>query len=251
MDQLENLKKQANLYLEIIKKEFNINTNLKNLEIKIDDNKSLFPTSMNNIIYLPKSYKALLKELKKIPKFGYNKNHSHFKKDEINNKKTYFDFLKHIYIAGLSEEEYYKELILHELISMCSINEDSSLKRGLVELKTRELAQKYNLITNWCLNSKELEIALKMQELLGQELINKIIFTKSKRDLYVNIGAELYGVYNSIEEQMEIENEKQLKRDGLIRSTIEKSKINYKSATISLDFYEVYINRTLKIKKWA
>lgn len=251
MDQLENLKKQADLYLEIIKKEFNINKNLKNLEIKIEDNKSLFPTSMDNTIILPKSYKALIKELKKLPKFGYNKNHSYFKKDELKNNKKYVDFLKHIYIAGLSEEEYYEEVLLHEVLNLCSKNENTPLKKGLIELKTRELAQKYNLKTNWCLNSKELEIALKMQELLGQELINKIIFAKSKRDLYVNVGSELYGVYNSIEELMKKENEKQLKKEGLIRNTIEKSKINYKLAIISLEFYEVYINRTLKIKKWA
>ena len=79
---------------------------------------------------------------------------------------------------------------------------------GINELKTRQLAIKYNLLTNGCGYPKEVEIALQLEEILGLDTINKIAFArrnKDKIDILSNISEDAVKLFLEVEEMMEKE----------------------------------------------
>ena len=56
----------------------------------------------------------------------------------IKNKNTFWDYIKHAIIKGLSPEEYFQESLLHEAMHFCGCGGADPLKEGITELKTRE-----------------------------------------------------------------------------------------------------------------
>ncbi|MDD4547860.1 MAG: hypothetical protein PHI05_03880 [Bacilli bacterium] len=199
------------LYIEIIKDEYKNFIPKERLEFlnSIKDFKDIIiiknmgTISMfvrGNNIYFPASANKIINQMKFIPGFGINKHHKCFTKDTlIINDNTFIDYIKHVFIAGLSTKQFYLETLLHETMHFCGVGGSGALREGIAELKTRELAYKYNFTTSGCGYPKEIKIAIELQNIFGQTLMNKIAFAKNDyeitniiRDNFGPSGANLY-----------------------------------------------------------
>ena len=150
---------------------------------------SLFATARN--ILLPLDAYKVMNAMSKVLGFGVNKKHTTYNRDTmILNQNTFKDFIQHVFIAGLSPREYFEEILLHETMHLCGGNGADALSEGINELKTRELAQKYNLKTSCCGYPKEVEIAYKLQEIFGKEVMDKIEFA-ALGDIYLILCNEV------------------------------------------------------------
>ena len=89
------------------------------------------------------------------------KNHKTFTEDNmIINDNTYITYIKHVFLKGLTPEEYFKEILLHETLHFCGSVGGTAIREGINELKTRQLAKKYGLLTSFCGYPKEIKIIL-------------------------------------------------------------------------------------------
>ena len=175
--------------VEIIKKEY---PNLVDIPIEYDLKKvvhieetgtiSLFVSDKN--FYFPLDAFKVLGTLKKIPGFGMMKNHKTCDQDNmIINDNTYITYIKHVFLKGLTPEEYFKEILLHETLHFCGSGGGTAIREGINELKTRQLAKKYGLLTSSCGYPKETKIAYELEKIFGEDIINKISFSKSYRKI--------------------------------------------------------------------
>lgn len=197
----EVLANKTKEYVEIIKSEYkdyipkermdflNSIENYKDI-IKIEETGTISLFVKNDKIYFPLSAFKILNLMKFIPGYGINKKHITFENKEIVNDNTFNTFMKHLYIAGVKPEGYYLEILLHECMHFCGCNGSFALTEGLTELKTRELAKKYNLLTSGCGYPKEVKLVSKLQDMFGEELCNQIAFSTSYIDTLEEIKKE-------------------------------------------------------------
>ncbi|MFA5603260.1 MAG: hypothetical protein WDA12_00170 [Bacilli bacterium] len=190
-----NLAIDLQLYIEIIKDEYKDFISKERLDFlnSINDFKNIIiikntgTISMfvrDNNIYFPTSAYKIINKMKFIPGFGINKNHKSFHKSNlIVNDNTFTDYIKHIFLAGVSVEQFYLETLLHETMHFCGVGGIGALREGITELKTRELAHKYNLTTSGCGYPKEIKIAIELQNTFGQIIMNKIAFAKNDYEI--------------------------------------------------------------------
>ena len=100
-------------YIEIIKEEYKDYTEIPdNIDLKkyvhIEDTGTISLFIRGGHFYFPTDAFKVLEIMKKMPGFGSNKNHKTCNKDNmIINDNTYITFIKHIYLKGLTAEEYY------------------------------------------------------------------------------------------------------------------------------------------------
>lgn len=150
----------------IPKEQYDFLININNFRdfVHIEDIGTISLFVKNNHFYFPTSAYKIIDVLTKIPGYGSNKKHTPYTKDKlIDNDNTFLDYIKHIFLSGASVEQYYLELLLHETMHFCGSNGGSALMKGINELKTRELALKYNLLANGCGYPKEVKIALQLE----------------------------------------------------------------------------------------
>lgn len=240
-------------YIEIIKEEYKNLTNIPDdidlerlIHIKNTGTISLFV--YNGHFYFPTDAFKVLDVLKKIPGFGSSKNHKTCSKDNmIINDNTYITFIKHIFLKGLTPEEYYKEILLHETMHFCGSGGGTAIREGINELKTRELAKKHNLLTSSCGYPKETKIAYELQQIFGEEIINKIAFSKSKleiRKILGTVSEDATNLYFTLEEIMEKEfYHKYMKYSfpgitGPIKKTQKYNMIDYTNAYLLIKEYK-------------
>lgn len=213
--------------------------------VKIFETGSVNGYANNEGVYLPISADRLLTSARKIPGFGMNKNHKSYNANNLlTNNNTFLSYLFHVYISGSDAKQYYDELLLHETMHFCGSGGAYPLKEGINELLTRKLALENNFITNGCAYPKELKIALKLQSILGEEIINQIAFInddlKTIEYIKKNKGLEIAILYNKINEEMEKEFSKKYYAKmntykgslGPIRKTINYRKINYQKVDL-------------------
>lgn len=140
-------------------------------------------TTKKGMFFPIEAYKVL-DAVSHIPGFGNNPLHKTYSDDNrIINDNTYETFIRHCFIKGVTPLEYFKEILLHECMHLCGGNGGDALLEGINELKSRELAEKYDLELSCCGYPKEVKIAYELQEILGKELMNEIEF-KEKEDIY-------------------------------------------------------------------
>lgn len=112
------------------------------------------------------------------------KNHKTCNQDNmIINDNTYLTYIKHVFLKGLNPEEYFKEILLHETLHFCGSGGGNAIREGINELKTRQLAKKYSLLTSSCGYPKETKIAHELENIFGKDIINKISFAKSDLEI--------------------------------------------------------------------
>lgn len=195
----------------------------------------------NKHFYFPLDAFKVLDAFKKMPGFGTMKDHKTCDQDNmIINDNTYITYIKHVFLKGLTPEEYFKEILLHETMHFCGSGGGTAIREGINELKTRQLAKKYNLLTSSCGYPKETKIAYELEKLFGEDTINKISFSKNNqeiKEILDSISPEAYTFYFTLEKLMEKEfYDKYKKYDfpGLTGPFKKAQKYN------SIDYTEVY-----------
>ena len=246
--------------VEIIKKEY---PNLVDIPIDYDLKKivhieetgtiSLFVRNKN--FYFPLDAFKVLEALKNIPGFGIMKNHKTFTEDNmIINDNTYITYIKHVFLKGLTPEEYFKEILLHETLHFCGSGGGTAIREGINELKTRQLAKKYGLLTSFCGYPKEIKIAYELEKIFGENIINKISFSKNNweiKEILDSVSLEASSFFFSLEVIMENEfHNKYMKYNfpgltGPLKKTQKYNSIDYTKAWELIDEYK----RNLQMSK--
>ena len=208
-------------HISIIKEEYkefvpidtlNFLNSINNYEelIKIADTGTITCYVKNRKIYLPLLANKFLGYLKRVPGFGVRPKHKTYTSDTlVLNDNTFNTYLIHAFLSGLSTEGFYEEMPLHEVMHLCGMNGSNALLEGLTELKTRELAKKYDLKTSACGYPKEVKIVYKLQEMFGVSLMNKIAFSKSRLErrmiIIEELGEDALSLFEEINNLMEEE----------------------------------------------
>jgi len=168
---------------------------------------SLFVSDKN--FYFPLDAFKVLEKLKKIPGFGMMKNHKTCTEENmIINNNSYLTYMKHAFLKGLTPEEYFKEMLLHETLHFCGSGGEFAIREGINELKTRQLAKKYGLLTSSCGYPKETKIAYELEKIFGESIINKISFAKTHMEIKAildSVSPNAASFFFNLEETMEKE----------------------------------------------
>lgn len=232
-------------YIDLVKLPTELNLN--NL-VHIEDTGTISLFIRNGHFYFPTDAFKVLNALSKIPGYGSLPNHkTHNEKNMILNNNTYLTYMEHVFLKGLKPKEYYEEILLHETLHFCGSGGGTALREGINELKTRELAQKYNLLTSACGYPKETKIAYELQQMFGSDIINKIAFSNNYLEIKsildtISLDAAIF--YFELEHAMEMEfNNKYMKYDfpgitGPIKKTQKYNTINYSRAYQMIEEYK-------------
>lgn len=214
------LSKQLACYVSIIEEEYadyiTENNKKKLNRIKMNPEHSIQFSERNSIslfahydtIYFPKRAYKVLKDMSKLPGFGRDPNHrSCAIENYVLNDNTFEDYIQHAQKIGMTPLHYFQENLLHETLHLCGCGGSTSLEEGLTELKTREIAQKYGLLTSGCGYPKEVKIVLQLKEILGEEIIDTITFLGDKTDVVrayfkQNCTEQIEDFYFQIREEM-------------------------------------------------
>ena len=207
---------------------------------------SLFVSKKN--FYFPTDAFKILDIFKKIPGFGSVKNHKTYTEDNIIiNDNTYMTYIKHVFLKGVTPVEYFKEILLHETLHFCGSGGGSAIREGINELKTRQLAQKYGLITSACGYPKETKIAYELEQIFGEETLNKIAFSNNYEKLKKildSVSPNAMSFFQKLDTAMEKEfYNKYMKYDfpgltGPLKKTKKYNSIDYTSAYEIIDDYK-------------
>lgn len=220
---------------------------------------SMFATSSG--IIMPKGAYEIFKYMKRIPGYGISKKHKSYKSGEIVNNNTYYDYIKHVFISGMSVEEFFRDTLLHETMHFCGSDGGNAIREGLTELKTRELAQKYGLKASRCGYPKEVEIVSRLQQIIGRDILDQITFAQNNdeidRILQENCGRDVAALFFEISHLMD--KELSVKYDhskfgglfGPIKKARAYSQIDYSKIHDKLEAFEAekqYIDGTSRKK---
>lgn len=249
----ENLIIEIENLIEIIKKEYPNYIDVPNKidlvkRVHIEDTNTISLYVRDKNFYFPLDAFKVINKLKKIPGFGIIKNHKTCSKDKIIiNNNTYISYIKHVFLKGLTPEEYYKEILLHETMHFCGSGGRTALREGITELKTRQLAKKYNLLTSYCGYPKEVKIAYQLEKMFGKNIIDKISFSKNNKEIASildEVSPNTTKFFLELEKIMEEEfNNKYMKYKfpgikGLFQKTIKYNSINYTKAYKLIEEYK-------------
>ncbi len=171
--------------------------------IQIFDYSSINGYANNKYIALPLNADKAFDELKKIPGYGINKNHKVYDNTTlIINNNTFMTYVDHVIKKGMTLEDYFNDLLLHETMHFCGSGGSTALKEGINELLTRKIALENNFKTSGCAYPKEVRIAYTLQQMLREDTINQIAFINNELDIlnYLEdtIGKEASDLYLDI-----------------------------------------------------
>ena len=74
--------------------------------IIVEDSGTISIFATNNGIIMPKGAYQIFKYMRMLPGYGINKKHKSYKEGEVVNKNTYYDYIKHVFMSGMSVEEH-------------------------------------------------------------------------------------------------------------------------------------------------
>lgn len=181
--------KDIEKYIEIIKKEYKNLVEIPQIKdfdqiVHIKETNTISLFVRNKEFYFPLSAYQIIENLSQLPLYGTNRNHKTYNENNIiENNNTFYDYIEHLIIKGVTPLEYFQEILLHETMHFCGANGSSALMEGLNEYFTRKLALKYNLLTNGCGYPKEIKIVKQLESIFGEEVLLKILFSKTKADI--------------------------------------------------------------------
>lgn len=232
--------------------------------IKIYENGSVNAYANDFKISMPLCVDKLLNIVSKIPGYGINKDHKNYNSETlINNDNTFINYIIHVFVSGAGIEDYYEDMLLHETMHFCGSKGSSALKEGINELLTRKLALEKGFRTNACGYPKEVQLAIELQNIFGEEIINQIAFINSEKDIYFflenALGQKEAELYINISQAMEKEFNKKYYANinsyggfsGIIKKVLNYSKIDYSNAYDILNDYKTSIQtpKQSEIKK--
>jgi len=244
----DDMKKYVNLILEEYgqyipqtTKEFLKSIDDYSDRIVVQDTGTISMFATETEVIMPEGAYKIFKYLKMIPGYGINKKHKTYKDGEIVNENTYYDYIKHVLVSGMSVEEFFRDTLLHETMHFCGSDGGSAMREGLTELKTRELAQKHGLKASRCGYPKEVDIVNRFQEIVGKDIANQIAFAESNRQIEIILqkkcGNEVANLYFEISRLMDEELDKKYDHSkfGGILGPIKKAR-----AYSSIDYSKIH-----------
>ena len=215
--------------------------------VHIKDTGTITVLATKKGLFFPIEAYKVIKAISHIPGYGRNPLHKTYSDgDRINNNNTYETFIKHCIIKGMTPLDYFKEGLLRECMHLCGGNGRYALFEGINELKSRELAEKYDLELSCCGYPKEVKIALELQEILGKDLMDKIEF-EDPEEIYSLIqkekGKEYADFYNLLNESMNREFESYMRTSysGVLspmKKTKSYNKIDYSKSYQIIDTFK-------------
>lgn len=223
-------------------------TNFKDC-IKIEETGTISLFVVGDELYFPESAFKIIRVMKSIPGYGINKNHKTYQEDTLlTNDNTFLDYIMHVFISGCDAEKYYQENLLHEAMHFCGVGGASSLREGMAEYITRKFAQEYSFLTSGCGYPKEIKIVLELEKIFGEEMICKMAFSKSSKEIF-NMLTETFDeeaglFYRQIEQLMEKEFYKKYYAyqfpgiTGPLKKAVKYRDINYKEVYQKIDEYK-------------
>lgn len=216
--------------------------------IMVQDTGTISMFANDKGVVMPKGAYKIFKYLKMIPGFGINKNHKSYKEGEVVNDNTYFDYIKHVFVSGMSVDEFFRDTLLHETMHFCGSDGGNAMREGFTELKTREVAEKYGLKASRCGYPKEVDVVSRFQCIVGEEIGNKIAFARDDREIYTilqeNCGEDIAKVYFEISALMDKELHTKYEHSkfggilGPIKKAMAYSKIDYSEIYQKLKSFE-------------
>ncbi len=229
----------------------NIKDYLKSINIEdivhIDNTGTISLYVSDGEIYLPKNAYNVLSLVSKIPGFGKLKNHvTHNQDNMIINNNTFLNFISHVFLKGLTPQEYFAEIALHETLHLCGSDGAFALFEGLTEFKTREIAQKYGLETSCCGYPKETRIIYELQQLFGKNVMDKITFadgySKKYQIIYDSLGETEAELFKNIFVEMQLQFEPYISKKypgvfGILDKCYQYSKIDYSKVYDMINAY--------------
>ena len=147
------LAEEMKRYIEIILKEFHdvIPTSrqdaLRNIQdfkeyVLIEDSGtiSMFAKGLN--VIMPLGAYQIFERMSREPDFGSDKDHKIFQEGEILNNNTYYDYINHVLLTGMTVQEFFLDSLLHEVMHVGGSGGGSELREGMTELKNGVLSFK-------------------------------------------------------------------------------------------------------------
>ena len=200
-------------YTHMIGKEYpnsNANFVLKRISqgykvVEFNESSSISFHVISGILLLPQFAYRVFPSFEQNENYGTIPNHHRNIEDYLDTNTTYFDYIDHVIKKGMSVYEYFKESLLHETMHICGSGGGTPLEEGINELKTRELAQKYNIEIAAYGYPKEVEIAKKMQKIIGKGIMDELTFVpidRRKDFLSTRVSSEVAELYNSVSLEM-------------------------------------------------
>ena len=230
--------------------------------VKVYETGSINAYASQDLISMPLCADRLLQMASKVPGYGINKNHKSYNDDTlISNNNTFVNYIFHTFIAGENAEGYYNDMLLHEVMHFCGSGGATALKEGINELLTRKIALENNFRTNGCGYPKEVKMALKLQNVFGEDILNQIAFINSDREIfeYLNtvLGRDAAFLYLSVSTGMEKEFNSKYYSDidnysgigGIIKKTMNYNKINYSEVEKIVELYQSELLNNEESKK--
>jgi hypothetical protein len=216
--------------------------------IVIKDSGTISMYATEKDIIMPKGAYRIFKYMKMIPGYGINKKHRSYKEGEIVNKNTYYDYIKHVFISGMSVKEFFRDALLHETMHFCGSGGGKAIREGLTELKTRELAQKYGLKASRCGYPKEVDVVIKLQKIIGADILDKVAFAQDDMEIDMilkeNCGSEVAKLFFDISDLMDKELDEKYDHSkfgglfGPIKKAKAYSKIDYSNIYEKINDFE-------------
>ena len=263
------LAEEMKKYVEIILKEFHdvIPTSrqdaLRNIQdfkeyVLIEDSGtiSMFAKGLN--VIMPLGAYQIFERMSREPDFGSDKDHKIFQEGEILNNNTYYDYINHVLLTGMTVQEFFLDSLLHEVMHVGGSGGGSALREGMTELKTRELAEKYHLKASRCGYPKEVAIVYKLQSFLGKDIINQISFSHGSQQveeiLNSTYGEQITKLYFEIEKMMNDIQHRNYNHSkfggpmGHIEKAKAYSKIDYASVYEKIEKMEYLVSRQQESK---
>lgn len=258
----KRLTEEIKKYIHIIRKEYedyiplDVLKRLDNIEnyekiLKIYDYGEINAYANNKSINMPLCAEKVIEFFSKIPGYGIDKNHKIYNSDNmIVNNNTFLTYLKHVFVSGTDTDEgYYDDILLHEVMHFCGGDGASVLKEGINELLTRKVAQKYNLRTSCCGYPKEVKLAYELMNCFGEDIVKSLGFIKGFdkevefiRDNLGEDAAKLYiQVRNDSEKEFQEKYYSRMKEFSGVVGTAKKvlfyKKIDYSNSYKLIDKY--------------
>ena len=223
---------------------------------------SLFADPNTSKIHLPLGAYNAIKALSQNSEYGSDKTHqTHNEFNMIINNNTFRDFVEHVILKGETTLDYFNEILLHEVMHVCGSHGSEGLAEGFNELKTREIALKYNLETSCCGYPKETKIAYELQQLFGKDISDQLAFLNYNDRLNLLStrispdAAKLYSdVFVQIEQQFRPYMDKKYPGTTGIKDKCDNyDKINYSNIHQLINNYRIshQINTPVNINNFA
>ena len=158
----------------------------------------------DRVIYLPKIAYDYFEKLKTFPQYGTYPNKYRKVEDYLDTNTTYYDYIDHVVGDALTPLDYFKESLLHEVMHLCGSKGANPLDEGFNELIARELASKYSIEFAAYGYPKEVEIAKRLEDIIGKETTDQLIFMNynQKIDLLRSKNPDIANLYINVHNKM-------------------------------------------------